>query len=227
MGALKPPTKSALVTALPLLIGSGADEGAPILLSASGRAGQVQGQVDAFRGLLGPLGSGPRPHAAKERHEKGGESLPGALTQAGLRTMPPQRGGRVFEADLNLGFIDPISGEAALTRGFGAVFAGGDAAACASLTFFDATGAPLGIFYVPEAAGPGALSFIGIYFGASLISQVRVAGIGGAAAVDEIIFGTPVPARASAAFRHSPHHLARWGLNGQGDAPRSSPLRAG
>lgn len=224
MGTLKPPTKSALVTALPLLTGSGADDGAPILVSASGPAGRIQGEVDAFRGLLGPLCSGTRPPYGSGRCEIGGDSLPDGMTQAGLREVPPTPWQHTVMpgTGLDLGFLDPTDGEVALTRGFGAVFTGEEAAG-ASLTFLDAAGAPLGIFYAPEGTTPGALSFVGVYFGSSLVSQVRVAGMGGAASLALLIFGMPVPARSSALSGKVSLHLARWGLNGPDDAPRSFP----
>lgn len=217
MGALKPPTRSALVTALPLL--AGAEEGAPILLAASGGAGRIQGEVDAFRGLLGPLRAPPS--SGNDRREVAADRPAGELAEAGLREVPQPTGARKAGAALTLGFVDALGGEAALTRGFGVVF-GGTGAAGGSLTFFDAAGVPLGIFYAPEG-GRGGLSFLGVYFGASVVAQVRVAGAGaGAAGMAELIFGAPVPARPPAPAVDL-HHLPRWSLAGSGNASPPVP----
>jgi hypothetical protein len=84
---------------------------------------------------------------------------------------------RVFTAigsnvtDVN--FFVPGSNAAALTSGFGAVFADVDLATSTSLTFFDSANASMGTFFVPASANSG-LSFLGIDFGSAIVSRVRI-----------------------------------------------------
>jgi hypothetical protein len=115
---------------------------------------------------------------------------------------------RVFTAigsnvtDVN--FFVPGSNAAALTRGFGAVFADVDLATSTSLTFFDSANASMGTFFVPASANSG-LSFLGIDFGNPIVSRVRITS-GNAAlgpnegggvdlvVMDDFLYGEPVAA---------------------------------
>jgi hypothetical protein len=121
-----------------------------------------------------------------------------------FRTFSPQRlftplGSNV--TDVN--FLIPGSSTAALTRGFGVVFTDVDLANTTSLTFFDASDTPLGTFHVPAFPGNETLSFLGVDFGANLVSRVRIvsgnAALGGPESIaadrvvmDDLIYGEPV-----------------------------------
>jgi len=97
---------------------------------------------------------------------------------------------------------------AALTRGFGSVFTDVDLANTTTLQFFDPTNVSLGTFNVPNFAGSGTLSFLGIDFGSSVVSRVRITS-GNAAlgpnetgnldlvVMDDFIYGEPVAATAT------------------------------
>ena len=99
-------------------------------------------------------------------------------------------------------FFVPGTTTAALTRGFGAVFADVDFANTSSIAFFDVNNALLDTLFVP--AGPdGGLSFLGADYGVSVVSRVRVTS-GNAAlgaiergndlvVVDDFVFAEPVP----------------------------------
>jgi len=106
----------------------------------------------------------------------------------------------------DVNFFMPGSTTAATTNGFGVVFTDVDLAATTSLQFFDAFGSSLGIFFAPNLAGSGSLSFLGVQFAAGIgASRVRItsgnaalaAGVidGGGVdvvAMDDFIFAEPI-----------------------------------
>ena len=108
---------------------------------------------------------------------------------------------------VDVSFFVPGSSTPALTRGFGSVFTDVDLANTTTLQFFDATNVSLGTFNVPDFAGSGTLSFLGIDFGSSVVSHVRITS-GNAAlgpsetgnldlvVMDDFIYGEPVAANA-------------------------------
>ena len=71
---------------------------------------------------------------------------------------------------VDVNFFIAGSSTAAFTRGFGAVFSDVDLASTTSLQFFDAANASLGTFFAPT----GLFSFLGVSFGSSVISRVRI-----------------------------------------------------
>ena len=101
-------------------------------------------------------------------------------------------------------FFLPGTTTAAFTNGFGSVFTDVDLAGLTTLSFFGAGNVLLGTFSVPNIAGDGTSSFLGILFGDPVISRVRITS-GNAAlapgqlesasidlvAMDDFIFGEP------------------------------------
>ena len=66
-------------------------------------------------------------------------------------------------------------GVPATVSGFGAVFSDVDIADVTSIQYFDAFGASLGTFFVPEAPGTATLSFLGVVFDAGeSVFRVRI-----------------------------------------------------
>ena len=106
-------------------------------------------------------------------------------------------------------FFVPGTGTAALTRGFGAVFADVDLPDVSSIAFFDVNNALLDTLFVPPGPDHG-LSFLGADYGAPVISRVRItngnAVLGSPESgndlvvVDDFVFGEPVPEPASLAL---------------------------
>jgi hypothetical protein len=108
---------------------------------------------------------------------------------------------------VDVNFSVPGSSDAALTRGFGAVFTDVNLPNTSSLTFFGANNQLLGTFFVPSAVGDQTLSFLGVDFGSLEVSRVRLTS-GNVAlgpnqtpdldvvAMDDFIYGEPtaVPA---------------------------------
>ena len=109
---------------------------------------------------------------------------------------------------VDVNFFVPGSVDAALTRGFGAVFRDVDLANTTSLTFFGNNNEFLGTFFVPEIAGDQTFSFLGVLFESPQVSRVRITsgnvslGAGqfdpDVVVMDDFIFGepsnTPLPA---------------------------------
>ncbi len=71
---------------------------------------------------------------------------------------------------VDVNFFVAGSSNSALSRGFGAVFSDVDLASTTSLQFFDGANASLGTFFTPV----GAFSFLGVSFGSSVVSRVRI-----------------------------------------------------
>ena len=89
-------------------------------------------------------------------------------------TFEPFSAQRLFTAIgsniVDVNFFIAGSPTAGFTRAFGAVFSDVDLANTTSLQFFDGTNASLGTFFAPT----GAFSFLGVSFGASMVSRVRI-----------------------------------------------------
>ena len=98
-------------------------------------------------------------------------------------------------------FVVPGTTTPTLTTGFGAVFTDVDLANTTSITFFDASNALLGTFFVPNLSGSETFSFLGVSYPTAIVSRVRIVA-GNAAlapgvtepgndlvALDNIIFG--------------------------------------
>jgi hypothetical protein len=98
---------------------------------------------------------------------------------------------------------------AALTSGFGAIFTDVDFANMTSIEFFNAANASLGTFFVPGvAAANQSFSFLGVSFGAPVISRVRITlgntplaagntdqmgALRDVVALDDFIYAEPIP----------------------------------
>lgn len=107
-------------------------------------------------------------------------------------------------------FVIPGSSIPALSRGFGAVFADVDELGPTRIQYFDAFGSMLLDLPVPATRGDATFSFIGASFNSPVVASVRV--IAGTVplnntsgsvfglptvdvvAIDDVIFGEPVPA---------------------------------
>ncbi|MEM8834851.1 MAG: hypothetical protein AAGD00_03420 [Planctomycetota bacterium] len=112
----------------------------------------------------------------------------------------------------DVNFFIPGTDVPATTTGFGAVFTDVDLAGSSSIEFFDALGDSLGAFDVE--AGPtadGSLSFLGVSFEKAIIGSVRItsgdqalggpeSGYADLVALDDFIFGEPVPTPGSIAL---------------------------
>jgi hypothetical protein len=75
---------------------------------------------------------------------------------------------------VDVNFFVPGTNTPGLTRGFGAVFSDVDLAAVTSIEYFDAANVSLGRFFVPNDQGNETLSFLGVDFGAPVVSRVRI-----------------------------------------------------
>jgi len=109
---------------------------------------------------------------------------------------------------VDVNFFVPGTTGAALTRGFGAVFSDVDLANTTSLTFFGPNNELLGTFFAAAISGNETFSFLGVDFGSSQVSRVRITsgnvllGAGqldpDVVVMDDFIFGepsnTPLPA---------------------------------
>jgi hypothetical protein len=102
---------------------------------------------------------------------------------------------------VDVNFFIPGSSDAALTRGFGAVFTHVELPNTTSLTFFGLNNQPLGTFFVPSVLGDQTFSFLGVDFGLSEVSRVRITSGNvalaplqlspGVAVMDDFIYGEP------------------------------------
>ncbi len=121
-----------------------------------------------------------------------------------FQTFSPQRLFTALGSNItDVSFFVPGTTTPALTTGFGAVFTDVDLANLSSLEFFDVSNNSLGTFFVPNIAGNGTLSFLGVDFNAEVISRVRITSgdqILGAnegsthdlVVMDDFIYGEPV-----------------------------------
>jgi hypothetical protein len=76
---------------------------------------------------------------------------------------------------LDVLFFLPGTNLQAFTRGFGVVFSDVDVANTTSIEYFGANGASLGTFFAPNvASGEQTFSFLGVSYGSSIISRVRI-----------------------------------------------------
>lgn len=108
---------------------------------------------------------------------------------------------------VDVNFFVPGGGQAALSRGFGAVFSDVDLAGTTSIEFFGAANQSLGTFFAAAVQGNESLSFLGVDFGSAAVSRVRITNgnqalggneAGGADLVvmDDFIYGEPLLAAA-------------------------------
>jgi hypothetical protein len=103
---------------------------------------------------------------------------------------------------VDVSFFVPGSSDAALTRGFGAVFSDVDVSNTTSLTFFGTNNQLLGTFFAPAAPGDQTFSFLGVDFGLPEVSRVRITSGNVALALgqldpdvvvmDDFIYGEPI-----------------------------------
>ncbi len=103
---------------------------------------------------------------------------------------------------VDLTFRVPGTGDAAVVRGFGAVYTDIDRPEGASFEYYDANGRRLGSFAVP--ASPQGFSFLGVAYPTPVVARVRIrygsAALGpndsrryDVAVMDDFIYGEPVP----------------------------------
>lgn len=72
-------------------------------------------------------------------------------------------------------FFLPGSTNPAATSGFGSVFTDVDLANTTSIQYFDVNNVSLGTFFAPvDVVADGGLSFLGVSFGANIVSRVRI-----------------------------------------------------
>ena len=107
---------------------------------------------------------------------------------------------------VDVSFFVPGSNQAALTRGFGAVFSDVDSADTTSISFFDAADQLINTaYFVPVATvGNEGLSFLGVDFGSAVVSRVRIVNGNQVLAagnttedlvvMDDFIYGEPIRA---------------------------------
>ena len=104
---------------------------------------------------------------------------------------------------VDVDFFVPGTGQAALSRGFGAVFSDVDFADSTTLEFFGSANQSLGTFAVPiSGADNEGFSFLGIDFGSAVVSRVRITsgdqvlGPGNVlqdlVVMDDFIYGEPI-----------------------------------
>ena len=96
-----------------------------------------------------------------------------------FQTFSPQRLFTAIGSNvLDVSFFIPGSSTAALVRSFGSVFTDVDLASTTSIQYFDLANVSLGTFFAPVTPPSGTsaqgLSFLGVDFGTSLISRVRI-----------------------------------------------------
>ena len=111
---------------------------------------------------------------------------------------------------VDVNFFIPGSATPALTRGFGSVFTDVDSDGSTSIEYFSAANVSLGKFFVANATGNQTLSFFGASFDAPVVSRVRITSgnqllapgntTGDVVAMDDFIYGEPVPEPAGAIF---------------------------
>jgi len=104
---------------------------------------------------------------------------------------------------VDVNFFIPGTTVPALTRGFGSVFTHVELLDTTSLTFFGLNNQPLGTFFVPSVLGDQTFSFLGVDFGLSEVSRVRITSgnvalapgqLGpGVTVMDDFIYGEPNP----------------------------------
>jgi hypothetical protein len=101
---------------------------------------------------------------------------------------------------VDVSFFVPGSSDAALTRGFGAVFTHVDLPNTTSLMFFGLNNQPLGTFFVPSVLGDQTFSFLGVDFGLPEVSRVSITNgnvalalgqVGHVVVMDDFIYGEP------------------------------------
>lgn len=94
-----------------------------------------------------------------------------------------QIGSNVMDVD----FFEAGTSNPATVSGFGAVFTDVDLSASASIEYFDANGASLGLFRVPGTAGTASFSFLGVSFDAGeRVARVRLT-VGTAALANGVV----------------------------------------
>jgi hypothetical protein len=103
---------------------------------------------------------------------------------------------------VDVNFFVPGSSVPALTNGFGAVFTHVVLPDMTSLMFFGPNNESLGTFFVPSVLGDQTFSFLGVDFGLSEVSRVRITNgdvalalgqLGpGVTVMDDFIYGEPV-----------------------------------
>jgi hypothetical protein len=100
-------------------------------------------------------------------------------------------------------FVDPDTGQPALSRGFGAVFTNVDTSGRSKIELFGADGQTLAVRNAPPATGNQTLSFVGVAFDEGRVARVRItsgdhapdSGIttNDTTVLDDFIFGEPIP----------------------------------
>jgi hypothetical protein len=124
-----------------------------------------------------------------------------------FQVFSPQKLFTAINSDIvDVSFFIPGSSDAALTRGFGAVFTHVALPDTTSLMFFGPNNESLGTFFVPSVLGDQTFSFLGVDFGSLEVSRVRITSgnvalapgqLGpGVTVMDDFIYGEPtaVPA---------------------------------
>ena len=121
-----------------------------------------------------------------------------------FQVFSPQKLFTAINSDIvDVSFFIPGSSDAALTRGFGAVFTHVALPNTTSLMFFGPNNESLGTFFVPSVLGDQTFSFLGVDFGLPEVSRVRITSgnvalapgqLGpGVTVMDDFIYGEPNP----------------------------------
>jgi hypothetical protein len=119
-----------------------------------------------------------------------------------FQVFSPQKLFTAINSDIvDVSFFIPGSSDAALTRGFGAVFTHVALPNTTSLMFFGPNNESLGTFFVPSVLGDQTFSFLGLDFGSLEVSRVRITSgnealapgqLGpGVTVMDDFIYGEP------------------------------------
>ena len=105
---------------------------------------------------------------------------------------------------VDVNFFVAGSSQAALTRGFGAVFSDVDLANTTSISFFDATNTLLDTYFVPSITGNETFSFLGVDYGSAVVSRVRITNgnqilapgntMTDLVVMDDFVYGEPIAA---------------------------------
>jgi hypothetical protein len=185
------------LTTVAVLLPAALAQAQVVFESSGANAGSISPTVNSYRAALGTLNSNVAGSFGTGRREINWDGVPDALAA------PNQLSGNFFNVNsprnidpnypnffepfsaqrlftplgsniVDVNFFIPGGIDAALTRGFGSVFSDVDVANSTSLTFFGLNNQALGTFFAPAFSGNETFSFLGVDFGAPIVSRVRI-----------------------------------------------------